>query len=42
MQIEKRKVKALYLKDTASFYVELLLRKDDCPEKRESMLEENM
>lgn len=35
MQIEGRKVKALYLKDTNSFYVELLLRKDDCPEKRE-------
>jgi len=35
MQIERRKVKALYLKDTDSLYVELLLRKGDCPEKRE-------
>jgi len=35
MQIDGRKVKALYLKDTDSLYVELLLRKGDCPEKRE-------
>ena len=35
MQIGGRKVKAVYLKDTNLFYVELLLGKGDCPEKRE-------
>lgn len=36
MRIDGRKVKALYPKDTDSFYVELLLRRGDCPEKRNS------
>lgn len=35
MKIEGREVKAVYLKDTHLFYVELLLGKDDCPEKKE-------
>jgi hypothetical protein len=34
MQIEGREVKAVYLKDANLFYVELLLGKGDCPEKR--------
>jgi len=34
MKIGGRKVKAVYLKDTNLFYVELLLGKGDCPEKR--------
>jgi len=35
MQITGREVKAVYLKNADLFYVELLLRKGDCPEKRE-------
>ncbi|MFQ6065682.1 MAG: hypothetical protein ACE5K3_00200 [bacterium] len=35
MQIEGREVKAVYLKDARLFYVELLLGKGDCPEKRQ-------
>lgn len=35
MRIEGREVKALYFKDTNVLYVELLLKKGDCPEKRE-------
>ena len=35
MQINGREVKAFHFKDTDSFYVELLLAKGDCPEKRE-------
>lgn len=35
MQINGREVKALSFKDTGTFYVELLLREGDCPEKKE-------
>jgi len=35
MQINGREVKALFFKDTGTFYVELLLREGDCPEKKE-------
>lgn len=35
MQISKREVKALFFKDTGTFYVELLLGEGDCPEKKE-------
>jgi len=35
MYINERKVKAVHLKDVNLFYVELLLAKGDCPEKRE-------
>ncbi len=35
MQISKREVRALFFKDTGTFYVELLLRDGDCPEKKE-------
>ena len=35
MQISGREVKALFFKDTRTFYVELLLREGDCPEKKE-------
>ena len=35
MQISGREVKALFFKDTGTFYVELLLREGDCPEKKE-------
>ncbi len=35
MQIEGREVKAVYLKGAHLFYVELLLGKGDCPEKRQ-------
>jgi hypothetical protein len=35
MQINGREVKAVYLKGTDLFYVELLLGRGDCPEKRE-------
>lgn len=34
MQIDEREVKAVYLKGAHLFYVELLLGKGDCPEKR--------
>ena len=35
MQICGREVKALYLKDKGFFYVELLLKEGDCPEKKD-------
>ena len=35
MQIEGREVKAVCLKGAHVFYVELLLGKGDCPEKRQ-------
>ncbi len=35
MHINEREIKAVYLKDIDLFYVELLLTKSDCPEKRE-------
>jgi len=35
VQISGREVKALFFKDTGTFYVELLLREGDCPEKKE-------
>lgn len=35
MQIKGREVKAVYLKDTRILYVELLLGKEDCPEKKD-------
>lgn len=34
MQINRREVKAVYLKDAGIFYVELLLGETDCPEKK--------
>lgn len=35
MQIDGREVKAIFFKDTGTFYVELLLKRGDCPEKKE-------
>jgi len=35
MQINGREVKAIFFKDTGTFYVEFLLKKGDCPEKKE-------
>jgi hypothetical protein len=35
MYLNGREVKVLFFKDTGIFYVELLLREGDCPEKKE-------